>query len=72
LPAINRVPTLKISWDKAKINLDNLALNLRNGNPSVEVMGGSGSISLTTHMLKADEVKVVADRIREEFLNALI
>lgn len=72
LPAINRVPTLKISWDKTKIKLDNLAMNLRNGNPSVEVMGGSGSISLTTHMLKADEVKVVAGRIREEFLNALI
>lgn len=72
LPAINRVPTLKISWDKAKVRLENLAVNLRNGNPSIEVMGGAGSINVTTHMLKPDEVKVVAERIRAELSGALI
>lgn len=72
LPAINRVPTLKVSWDKNKIKLDNLALNLRNGHPSIEVMGGNGSISVTTHMLKANEVKTVAERIREELMRSLV
>lgn len=72
LPAINRVPTLKISWDKNKIKLDNLGLNLRNGYPSIEVMGGNGSINVTTHMLKANEVKIVAERIREELIRASI
>ncbi len=73
LPLINRIPTLNISWDKSKIKLENLAANLRNGNPSIEVMGGpAGSINVTSHMLKKDEVKIVASRIREELYKALV
>jgi len=73
LPLINRIPTLNISWDKTIIKLDNLAANLRNGNPSIEVMGGpGGSINVTTHMLKAYEVKIVAGRIKDELTKALI
>jgi L-seryl-tRNA(Ser) seleniumtransferase len=70
---INRIPTLNISWDKTLIKLDNLAANLREGNPSIEVMGGpGGSINVTTHMLKADEVKIVAGRIKDELMKALV
>ena len=70
---INRIPTLKISWDKSLIKLDNLATNLREGNPSIEVMGGpDGSINVTTHMLKADEVKIVAQRIKDELTKAMV
>ena len=70
---INRIPTLNISWDKSLIKLDNLATNLREGNPSIEVMGGpGGSINVTTHMLKANEVKIVAQRIKDELSKALI
>ncbi len=70
---INRIPTLNISWDKSKIKLENLSANLRNGSPSIEVMGGpGGSINVTTHMLKPEEVKIVAGRIREELSGALI
>ena len=70
---INRIPTLNISWDKSLIKLDNLATNLRDGNPSIEVMGGpGGSINVTTHMLKANEVKIVAQRIKDELSKALI
>jgi L-seryl-tRNA(Ser) seleniumtransferase len=70
---INRIPTLNISWDKSLIKLDNLATNLREGNPSIEVMGGpGGSINVTTHMLKADEVKIVAGRIKDELMKALV
>ncbi len=73
LPLINRIPTLNISWDKSMIRLENLAANLRNGNPSIEVMGGpGGSINVTTHMLKKDEVKIVASRIREELFKAMV
>jgi len=73
LPLINRIPTLNISWDKSKIKMENLAASLRNGNPSIEVMGGpGGSINVTSHMLKKDEVKIVASRIREELLKARV
>lgn len=65
LPLINRVPTLNISWDESKISIKNLAADLRNGNPSIEVMTGpAGSINVSTHMLKREEVKIVASRIR--------
>lgn len=70
---INRIPTLNISWDKSKIKLDNLQAGLRDGNPSIEVMGGpGGSINVTVHMMKAEEVKIVAARIKEELTKALI
>lgn len=73
LPAINRVPTLNISWDNTKINLPDLQEKLRYGNPSIEVMGGGrGSINVTVHMLKPDQIKVVADRIKEELSKASI
>lgn len=73
LPLINRIPTLNISWDKTKIKLDSLQMALKNGNPSIEVMGGlDGSINVTSHMLKVHEVSIVASRIREELSKALI
>ncbi len=73
LPAINRVPTLNISWDNTKIKLLNLASVLRGGNPSIEVMNGpKGSINVTVHMLKPEQVKVVASRIKEELVRASI
>jgi len=73
LPLINRVPTLNISWDESKISIKNLATNLRNGNPSIEVMTGpAGSINVSTHMLKSEEVKIVASRIREELSKARV
>lgn len=73
LPLINRIPTLNISWDKTKINLESLPASLRNGDPSIEVMGGpGGSINVTSHMLKPEEVKIVASRIKEELSKALV
>ena len=73
LPLINRVPTLNISWDRSKIQIENLAANLRDGYPSIEVMGGAeGSINVTAHMLKNDEVKIVAKRIKQELYKAMV
>jgi L-seryl-tRNA(Ser) seleniumtransferase len=73
LPLINRVPTLNISWDRSKIQIDNLAANLRDGYPSIEVMSGAGgSINVTAHMLKNDEVKIVAKRIKQELYKSMV
>jgi hypothetical protein len=40
---------------------------LRNGNPSIEIVGnGAGHISITTWVMKAGEEKIVARRLKEE------
>lgn len=71
LPAINSVPTLNVSWDPSKIKITNLAAVLRAGSPSIEVMNGpKGSINVTAHMLKPEQVKTVASRIQEELRKA--
>jgi L-seryl-tRNA(Ser) seleniumtransferase len=65
------MPTLNIAWDIAKINIPNMAVILREGTPSIEVMiGPKGSINVTTHMLKPEQVKIVAARIKEELTRA--
>ncbi|MEO5995479.1 MAG: aminotransferase class V-fold PLP-dependent enzyme [Chitinophagaceae bacterium] len=73
LPPINSVPTLNISWDKTKIDIQDLQLVLRNGNPSIEVMAAAGgTINVTAHMLKPQQVKIVAASIKEVLSNARI
>ncbi|CAG4994375.1 D-glucosaminate-6-phosphate ammonia lyase [Dyadobacter sp. CECT 9275] len=71
----NHTPTLKITWDMAKVNLPVKALqeNLRNGNPSIEFMpAGNNALTITTWMLKAGEDKIVAARLKEEFSKAVV
>lgn len=71
----NHTPTLNISWDASKVTLSTKSLqeNLRNGNPSIEVMGGGeNSINITTWMLKAGEEKIVAARLKTEFSKAAV
>lgn len=71
----NHTPTLKISWDTTKVNLFTKALqeNLRNGNPSIEVVGGeNNSINITAWMLKPGEEKIVATRLKEELSKAAV
>lgn len=65
----NVTPTLHVTWDNAKVKITTKALqeNLRNGNPSIEIVGNEeGHISITTWMLKAGEEKKVAKRLKEE------
>lgn len=72
-PIANHNPALKISWDTARVKIkrDQLQANLRNGNPSIEVMGEADNIlNLTVFMLKPGEEKIVASRIREELTKA--
>ncbi len=74
-PVANVTPTLTISWDNNKVKLtkDELLEKLRNGDPSIAVMGsGENSINITVWMLKPGQEKVVAKRVQEELNNASV
>ncbi|WP_159466864.1 aminotransferase class V-fold PLP-dependent enzyme [Dyadobacter sp. 3J3] len=71
----NHTPTLKVSWDLAKVNLPvkTLQENLRNGNPSIEIMPADNtSLTITAWMLKSGEEKIVAARLKEELSKAVV
>ena len=73
-PIANHTPTLSISWDSdlVKISRRELQQKLRNGKPSIEVIGKNGNaIQLTVFMLRPGEEKIVARRLREEFNRAV-
>jgi L-seryl-tRNA(Ser) seleniumtransferase len=71
-PIANHTPTLSITWDVAKVKIDNkdLVLKLRNGSPSIEVMPNKTGINITVFMLRDGEEKIVAKRIKEELVIA--
>jgi L-seryl-tRNA(Ser) seleniumtransferase len=74
-PALgNHTPTMRIGWDAGKIKLTVKALQeqLRAGDPSIEVVGESNAISITTWMLKPGQEKIVASRLKEEFTKASV
>jgi len=73
-PVANHTPSLKISWDQAKVKITpkDLLKNLQDGSPSIEVMTGPDSINITVFMLKKGEDKIVAKRIQEELAKASI
>jgi L-seryl-tRNA(Ser) seleniumtransferase len=75
VPAVdNHNPSLKISWDPAKVKItkEELAKNLRMGAPSVEIISWEkdNMIRLTVFMLRNGEEKLVAKRIKEELAKA--
>ena len=50
-----------------------MQLNLRNGNPSIEIANGQdSSIGVTVWMLKPGQEKIVAARITEELKKAAV
>ena len=72
-PIADHTPTLDILWDTDKIHLTGTGLleALRNGNPSIEAYGGGkNSITVSPWMMRPDQVKVVAGRIKEELKKA--
>lgn len=72
-PVANRTPTINISWDMSKIKVTRSEFQerMRNGNPSVEMMGGGdNSIVITTWNLLAGQDEIVAARLSEEFTKA--
>lgn len=72
----NQMPTLKVTWDPAKINVTNVEMGerLRKGNPSVEVISWEAPYTLRCgmHVLEAGEEKIVASRLKEELLRASV
>jgi len=72
-PLGNHTPTLRITWDTAKVKITDKGLReaLRKATPSIEVGGGSAnSVSVTVFMLKGGEEKIVATRLKEELTRA--
>jgi L-seryl-tRNA(Ser) seleniumtransferase len=72
-PLGNHTPTLRVTWDadQVKISDKKLRESLRNGNPSIELGGGSAnSVNITVFMLKPGQEKIVAARLKEELLAA--
>lgn len=72
-PVANHTPYLEIGWDPAKIKLTQAEMRekLRDGSPSIEVIGGGeNAIKLTVFMLRPKEEKIVAKRIAEELQKA--
>lgn len=72
-PLGNHTPTLRITWDSEQVKISDKQLReaLRFGNPSIELGGGSAnSVNVTVFMLKPGQEKIVAARIKEEFIKA--
>lgn len=70
-PIANHTPTLHVVWDESKINITrkDFMERMRNNNPSIEVIGnGDGGFNVTVFMLNSGEERIVARRLREEFL----
>ncbi len=69
-PTDNNMPTLRITWDPAKIKMtkEEMGEKLRKGSPSVEVISWEldNSIRVAVHPLLAGEEKTVAARVKEE------
>ena len=66
----NHVPSIRLYLDtqKLKYSPDTLRLALRNGHPSIETVGGSESLDMTTWMLNPGEERIVAHRLKEILL----
>ncbi len=67
-PIANHVPHLRLTWDQSQIKLSyrDVAVKLREGEPSIEVVPGTkDSLEIGVWMLQPGEDKIVARRIRE-------
>ncbi|MCK5207994.1 MAG: selenocysteine synthase, partial [Cyclobacteriaceae bacterium] len=63
----NHVPSLRLSWDQDKIKMtpEELRQKLREGHPSIETIGGSDAVGITTWMMQPGQERIVASRIKE-------
>jgi L-seryl-tRNA(Ser) seleniumtransferase len=68
----NHVPSIRLKWDKSKvkISVDEVREALRQGHPSIETVGGSESLDMTTWMMIPGEERIVARRIKEILVKA--
>ena len=73
-PFANHVPTIEVKWDPAvvKLTTQQMQLNLRNGNPSIEINPGRNSLQIATFVMVPGEEKIVAKRLKEELSKAAV
>ena len=74
-PIANHTPALTITWDASQVKITHKEIqdNLRNGNPSIEVMSNAdNTINITVFMLKPGQEKIVARRVNEELSKAFV
>ncbi len=73
-PIANHVPTVKITWDKATLNLtaDDVRKQLREGKPSIELMPSSSPAAAATQevgvgvwQMQPGETEIVVKRLKE-------
>ncbi len=70
----NHVPSLRIRIDQSRVKIspEQLRLALRNGHPSIETMGGSETVDITTWMMIPGEERIVAKRVKDILLQASV
>ena len=75
-PIANHVPTVRINWDKAALNLtaDAVRKQLRDGDPAIEIVPASSPAAAATQeinvgvwQMQPGEAEVVAKRLRQVF-----
>jgi L-seryl-tRNA(Ser) seleniumtransferase len=69
----NSVPHLRIKWDpsQVKISVADVVKNLREGEPSIEVVPGSrDALQIGVWMMEPGEAQIVAKRVREVLKSA--
>lgn len=63
----NHVPSLRIRWDQSlvKISPSDAREQLKNGHPSIQTVGDSSTVGITTWMMVPGQERIVAKRVSE-------
>jgi uncharacterized pyridoxal phosphate-dependent enzyme len=71
-PYANHVPSLRIKWDEnvVKISPTDARKKLKDGHPSIETVGGSDNIGITTWMMEPGQERIVAERLKDILASA--
>ena len=72
-PYANHVPSLRIRWDekKVKISPNEVRKQLTEGHPSIQTVGDSKSVGMTTWMMVPGQERIVAKRVKEILSSAI-
>ena len=72
-PHANHVPSLRIRWDQnlVKITPNDVRKKLREGHPSIQTVGNSETIGITTWMMAPGQERIVAKRIHDILKEAM-
>lgn len=68
----NHVPSLRIRWDQSlvKISPSDAREQLKNGHPSIQTVGDSSTVGITTWMMVPGQERIVAKRVSEILFSA--